>query len=67
MLIAGRLVKLKKQAPYCAPRGDMRLMWHQMDKNNRPWWALEVPGCMFGAFLPESALKYSDWRYYQQR
>lgn len=66
MLVAGRLVKLKKHAPWKTPRGDMRLVWHSMDKNGHPWWALEVPGCSFGAFLPESALKYSDWRFYQR-
>ena len=66
MLVKGRLVKLKKNAPWCAPRGDMRLHDSTVDKNGAVWWFLEVPGS-FGAFLPESALKYSDWRYYTQR
>ena len=67
-LVEGRLVKLKKHAPWCAPACDMRLFDWRIAKDGSIWWFLEVPGIdLFGAFLPETALKYSDFRYYIQR
>ena len=65
-LVQGRLVKLKKNAPWSAPHCDMRLFDWQIANDGSIWWFLEVPDT-FGAFLPETALKYSDYRYYTQR